>query len=147
MGIKLYWFGPFYQSTCKTFCVNPIYSGRRGGAEYARRFLKDPGIQNPGGNRVKCLLTPFIRESVTKEETLNGWFDSKQEENEAQRENIARMCGKIDPDVRKMMIKSQKKLIISKNNKIGYCPVAKVATTTWAHFFLRTGQFSGCGGL
>ena len=51
------------------------------------------------------------------------------------------MCGGINPDVKKIMDKSMEKLIISTKTKIGYCPVAKVATTTWAHFFLRTGKF------
>ena len=61
-------------------------------------------------------------------------------ENEAQREIIAKICGEVDPELRKIMDKFAKRMIVSKKNHLAYCPIAKIGTTAMAFFFIRTGK-------
>eukprot|EP00092_Neocalanus_flemingeri_P035979 GFUD01039177.1.p1 GENE.GFUD01039177.1~~GFUD01039177.1.p1 ORF type:complete len:370 (+),score=61.26 GFUD01039177.1:73-1110(+) len=65
-------------------------------------------------------------------------FDDKQMENEARREVIAKLCSEIGQERKNKMDNSASLFYISKKNKIAFCPIPKVATSTMAFFFLRT---------
>ena len=72
--------------------------------------------------------------------TQRAWFVLKENENADRRKAITSMCSKLDSVVRQFMEFSLQDIILSEKNMIAYCTVPKIASTTWTHFFLRTGK-------
>jgi hypothetical protein len=72
--------------------------------------------------------------------TKSHWFEKKLEENVGRRKAIANICSEMNSLAKELMDFSIERLVFSEKNMIAYCPVPKVATTTWTYFFLRTGN-------
>ena len=72
--------------------------------------------------------------------TQSEWFVLKEKENADRRKAITSMCSKLDSVVKEFMEFSLKDMFFSEKNMIAYCRVPKIASTTWTHFFLRTGK-------
>ena len=66
-------------------------------------------------------------------------FELKEEENEKRREAISKVCAGINSVVKRFMEYNIENVFLSEKNMIAYCSVPKIASTTWTHFFLRTG--------
>ena len=45
----------------------------------------------------------------------------------------------MNSEVKELMEYNIDNVILSEKNMIAYCSVPKIASTTWTHFFLRTG--------
>ena len=66
-------------------------------------------------------------------------FELKQEENDKRRQSVSKVCAGINSVVKELMEYNIEDVILSEKNMIAYCSVQKIASTTWTHFFLRTG--------
>ena len=66
-------------------------------------------------------------------------FELKQEENDKRRQSISKVCTGINSAMKEFMEYNIEDVILSEKNMIAYCSVPKIASTTWTHFFLRTG--------
>ena len=108
-------------------------------------------LRNGENERTKMKQFTNIENYVDKNSTImsvdivtNGtksiWFQIKQEENEEQRKKLASLCSEVNYRVKEKIELSLTNIILSEKNMIAYCPVPKVATTTWYHFFLRAGK-------
>ena len=72
--------------------------------------------------------------------TQSSWFEVKEKKNADRRNIITSMCSKLDSVVNQFMKFRLQFIFISEKNMISYCRVPKIASTTWTHFFLRTGK-------
>ena len=73
--------------------------------------------------------------------TNSDWFDLKEEENVDRRKAITSMCSTLDFNVKEVMENSIETLFLSEKHKMAYCKVPKIASTSWTHFFIRTGDY------
>ena len=117
------------------------------------RFLTKPYLVSRGSDYYKTGNISYKQEVYTKKEkekttqtasylniTQSAWFVLKEKENDDRRKAITSMCSKLDSVVKEFMEFSLQDIFLSEKNMIAYCTVPKIASTTWTHFFLRTGN-------
>ena len=118
------------------------------------RLMTKPYLVNIGSdyNNTVNIISGEQEEHIKKERekttqtalylniTQSEWFVLKEKENADRRKAITSMCSKLDSVVRQFMEFSLQDIIISEKNMIAYCRVPKIASTSWTHFFLRTGK-------